>query len=131
VRPLWLFQVLIVKNQLKILNLVFPSLFVFDIYISIIIFKDLYLSQYPVNESLLIESFYSLATVERLGDVKVKKVASDCLSSFAESISLQFILSQSKLLFTFFFISLILLVSFYFQFFEYFLLINFKKEILT
>ena len=130
-RPLWLFQVLIVKNQLKILNLVFPSLFVFDIYISIIIFKDLYLSQYPVNESLLIESFYSLATVERLGDVKVKKVASDCLSSFAESISLQFILSQSKLLFTFFFISLILLVSFYFQFFEYFLLINFKKEILT
>lgn len=35
--------------------------------------------------------------VDKLGDVKIKKVATECLSSFAESVGLGFVLSEGSI----------------------------------
>ena len=36
-----------------------------------------------------------LAMIDKMGDIKLKKAAGDCLTVYAETLSLQFVLSQS------------------------------------
>ena len=37
----------------------------------------------------------TIAMIDKMGDIKLKKAAGDCLTTYAETISLQFVLSQS------------------------------------
>lgn len=37
----------------------------------------------------------AIAMIDKMGDIKLKKAAGDCLTAYAEALSLQFVLSQS------------------------------------